>query len=221
MNAMEHNLRTASNTDMLAETNHRIANHLALLAGMVQLQASAVAKGPDMFTKTQVRGMLQETAGKIVGIGNMHRRLAHRAGDDELDLGAHLIESTHQLVSHLALDSRVTISERLERDCMVTPEQAQTVILIAGEIVMNAVKHAHPAGLPVAIAVSCSRNSDGGIVVEAGDDGVGLPEGFNTKTGGGLGLRLIRSLADKIHASLQIESDALGLSYRLRIPPHA
>jgi two-component sensor histidine kinase len=221
MNAIESGLGVIANTDMLAETNHRIANHLALLAGMVQLQASAVAKGPDMFTKAQVRGMLQETAGKIVGIGNMHRRFAHHAGDVDLDLGAQLIESTHQLVSHLSLDARVMISERLEGDCLVTPEQAQTVVLIAGEIVMNAVKHAHPAGLPVAIAVSCERNADGGITIEIGDDGVGFPEGFDTETGGGLGLRLIRSLADKIHATLQIESDALGLSYRLRIPPRA
>ncbi|HEY1707303.1 MAG TPA: sensor histidine kinase [Rhizomicrobium sp.] len=221
MNAMENSLRLVSNTDMLAEANHRIANHLALLAGMVQLQASAVAKGPDLFTKAQVRGMLQETAGKIVGIGNMHRRFAYRAGEQELDLATHLIESTHQLVSHLSLDARVTISERLERNCTVTPEQAQTIVLIAGEIVMNAVKHAHPTGLPVAIAVCCARNADDSITVEVGDDGVGFPEDFDAETGGGLGLRLIRSLAQKINATLQIESDALGLSYRLRIPPHA
>jgi two-component sensor histidine kinase len=209
----------ASNTDLLAEANHRIANHLALLSGMVQMQASALAKGPDLYTRAQVKGMLQETAGKIVGIGNMHRRFAHSAGDEEFDLSTHLIECTHQLVSHLALDKRVAIKERLEKNCFVTPDQAQTIVLIVGEILMNAVKHAHPTGLPISLEICCARSKDGGIVVEVGDDGVGFPEGFDAKTDGGLGLRLIRSLADKLNARLDIESDSLGLQFRLRIPP--
>jgi two-component sensor histidine kinase len=211
--------RVASNTDLLAEANHRIANHLSLLAGMVQLQMSALSRGPDMLSRTQVRGLLQETAGKIVGIGNMHRRFAHSSGEDELDLGAHLIECTHLLVSQLSLDRKVSIVERLDSGCMVTPDDAQTLVLIAGEILMNAVKHAHPTGLSVAISISCSRSADGSIVLEVGDDGVGLPENFDHTKDGGLGLKLIRSLADKMHAQLQIESDSLGLSYRLRLPP--
>jgi len=218
MAALENTVRLASNTDLLAEANHRIANHLSLLAGMVQMQASAVAKGPEQFTRAEVRGLLQETAGKIVGIGNMHRRLAHTAGADDIELGGHLIECMHQLVSHLGLENRVGFVERLENNCLVTPDQAQTLVLITGEILMNAVKHAHPAGLRTCMSVSCSRNSDGSITVEICDDGVGFPENFDLERGGGLGLRLIRSLADKLNAKLEIDSDSLGLSFRLRIP---
>jgi two-component sensor histidine kinase len=210
----------ASNTDLLAEANHRIANHLALLSGMVQMQASALTRGPDMYTRAQVKGMLQETAGKIVGIGNMHRRFAHSAGDEDLDLSTHLIECTHQLVSHLALDSRIAMKERLEKNCFVSPDQAQTIVLIVGEILMNAVKHAHPTGLPISLEICCARTRDGGIVLEVGDDGVGFPEGFDAETDGGLGLRLIRSLSEKLNARLDIESDSLGLQFRLRIPPN-
>src|SRR5262245_28154894 len=101
--------------DLLAEANHRIANHLTLLASMVQLQASAVAKGPETFSRAEVRGMLQEAAGKIIGVGNLHRRFSHHAPESDLDLGGYLIECAKHLVGQLGLDSKIYISERLER----------------------------------------------------------------------------------------------------------
>jgi len=205
--------------DLVAESNHRIANHLSLLVGMVQLQASHVAKGPDLFTKTEVRGMLQETAGKIISIGNFHRQLAQRPNMARCDLGAQIIEYARELTHSLSLGHRVSIVERVERGCDVTPEQAQTAMLLVGEIVMNAIKHAHPTGLPVAISVSCGRNADGSIDLEVADDGVGLPENFDPKACTGLGMRLIRTLCEKLDAGLEIESDSLGLTFRMRIPP--
>ncbi|HEY1631029.1 MAG TPA: sensor histidine kinase [Rhizomicrobium sp.] len=205
--------------DLVAESNHRIANHLSLLVGMVQLQASYVAKGPETFTKTEVRGMLQETAGKIISIGNFHRRMAQRPAMECCDLGTRIIEYTKELIHSLALGAKLSLVERIGRGCDVTPEQAQTAMLVVGEIVMNAIKHAHPTGLPVAIAVTCERNHDGSVSLEVADDGIGLPENFDPMTSTGLGMRLIRSLCNKLDAGLEIESDSLGLTFRMRIPP--
>lgn len=204
--------------DLLAESNHRIANHLSLLVGMVQLQAAHVAKGPETFTKTEVNGLLRETAGKIISIGSFHRRLAHKGDSGRCDLGAHIIEYSKEMISSLALSHRLSIAERIEGGCIVTPEQAQTVMLIVGEIVMNALKHGHPTGLPVGISIACGRNADGSISLDVADDGIGFPEGFDPAKQGGLGFRLIRSLSDKLGAMLDVESDSLGVSFHLRIP---
>jgi two-component sensor histidine kinase len=205
--------------DLIAESNHRIANHLSLLAGMVQLQAAHVAKGPDMFTRTEVGGLLRETAGKIVSVSHLHRKLAHGTGWSAVDLGTYLIEYSHELLSSLSLGNKVSIVERVESGCSVTPEQAQTAMLIVGEVVMNAIKHAHPTGIPVAISLGCRRGRIGGVVLDITDDGVGLPENFDPQKSGGLGLKLIRSLAEKMGARLEIESDSLGLGFCLHIPP--
>ncbi len=205
--------------DLIAEANHRIANHLSLLVGMVQLQSAQIAKGPDMFTRTEVRGMLQETASKLVSVGHLHRKLAYNAGLTEVDLGAYLIEYSHELLTSLSLGGRVSVVERVESGCHVTPERAQTAMLIVGEIVMNALKYAHPTGIPIAISLSCRRGRDGGVVLDVADDGVGLPENFDPQKSDGLGLKLIRSLSEKMGATLEIESDSLGLGFCLHIPP--
>ncbi len=67
-----------SGLDLLREADHRIANHLSLLAGMVQAQAGAVGRGPASLTRDEVRGLLQAAAGKIVSVGHLHRRLAYQ-----------------------------------------------------------------------------------------------------------------------------------------------
>ena len=204
-------------SELLTESNHRIANHLSLLAGLVQMHASAVAKGPQVFDRLQVRAMLQETAGKIVSVGHFHRKLAHRIDAGELGLASYLIGYFNDLVWSLSIDGQISVVERLESGCNVSPECAQTLMLIVGEIAMNALKHAHPAGLPTCISLSCTHSGDA-VIVEVADDGVGLPEAFDVQCDGGLGLQLIRSLSAKLNAELQIESDCLGLTFRLRLP---
>jgi two-component sensor histidine kinase len=207
--------------DLLREANHRIANHLSLIVGMVHAQASGVARGPEMLTRTQVRELLQETAGKIVSVSHMHRHLADRANTQAIDLGNYLLENVTSLISSLGLGARARVVHRLDKDCAVTPDQAQAIGLILSEIVMNAVKHAHPTGIPVQISISCRKLDSGALAVEIGDDGVGLPEGFDWKKGGGVGFMLIRSLAEKLGTELYVESDALGTVFLLTMPPVA
>jgi len=202
----------------LDEVNHRVANHLALLAGLIQTQAAAVAKGPAQFAREDVRGMLREVAGKVVGVSQLHRRLATMQGGETIDLGDYLIECSQALVKSLVPAGHVGIVHRIDAHCPAKVEQVQTVSLIVGEVIMNAIKHAHPTGIPVEISIYCGRNSSGRKVVEVADDGVGLPENFDPGTQGGAGLRLIRQLAASIHAELNIESDSLGTRFRICLP---
>ncbi|HEX3810416.1 MAG TPA: sensor histidine kinase [Rhizomicrobium sp.] len=207
--------------DFLAEANHRIANHLSMLAGMVQLRAAAVGRGPEILDRGEVRGMLRETAGRIVSVGNLHRKMAHVANGENIDLGNYLIGNSMEVISTLALSDRVGVVERIEKDCFISPDRAALVGLIVSEIIMNAIKHAHPSGVPIQISLGCGKTSDGGILVDVSDDGVGLPEGFDPATQGGLGFRLIRSLAEKLGAALRTESDSLGLCFQLKLPAGA
>jgi two-component sensor histidine kinase len=76
--------------------------------------------------------------------------------------------------------------------------------LALSEIVTNAVKYAHPTGLPVEISIASVAASDGGLVLEIADAGVGL--------------KLLRSLVERCDGQLAIRSDALGLTYVIRLP---
>src|ERR1700744_4689948 len=112
-----------SEPDMLREANHRISNHLSLLASMVQIQAGGGARGAGPFPRTQVQALLRETAAKIVAVGHLHRRLSQQASRSVVNLCDYLTESCTTLVSSLSLGERVSLVHRLTASCNVTPEQ--------------------------------------------------------------------------------------------------
>ena len=99
------------------------------------------------------------------------------------------------------------------------PDRMIPLGIMTSELVMNAVKHAHPTGIPVQISIGCRREANGRFTIEVGDDGVGLPEGSDAGMKGGIGFRLIRSLAQSLDAQLRIESDPLGLAFLITLPP--
>ncbi len=215
-----HTLEPNSDTQitMLREANHRIANHLSLLASTVQIQVSGLAKGPASLTRDEVRRMMQEVTSKIITLGHLHRRLADKPHDNDVDLGDYLIECSTNLVSALSLSKQVHLIHRLDTNCHIPTERVQPIALLMSEIMMNAVKHAHPTGIPVQLLFCCRRAGDGGLVLEISDDGVGLPEGFDPERDGGIGFKLIRALSEKLGARLHVESDSLGTSFRLTLP---
>ena len=214
-----HTPPSAAEFNLLREANHRISNHLSVLLSMIKMQASAAARGPETLKREDVVAMLNETAGKVVSVGHLHRRLAAVPDADTIDLSGFLIESCTHLTDILDLAGRVRPVQRLDVDCRVTPEQAQQIGLLVNEVIMNAVKHAHPTGLPVAISIGCHNGPDGRVLLTIADDGVGLPEDYDLRKPSGVGFRLIRSLADGLKADLAIESDSLGLAFRLKLPP--
>jgi two-component sensor histidine kinase len=207
-------------TVLIRETSHRVANQLTMLANLVQAQAIGAGKGPAKYSRDQVQAMLREVASKVIMVGHLHRRLADGPGERQIDLADYLVSSSNALVKSLALEGRVIVVHRLGESCQIGSDQAQIIALIIAEIIMNAVKHAHPTGVPVEISMRCDRDAQGRIAVGIEDDGIGFPEGFDPRNSGGVGFRLMRVLAASIDAGLDIESDSLGARFQLTLPVH-
>jgi two-component sensor histidine kinase len=208
----------ATSPDTLsAEADHRIGNNLALIAAMLRLQANDVGRRSSMIPVEEARGLLAETAARIEAVGRLHRQLSGTGTDALVDVGEYLREITASIVASLAAPGMATISFDLRPSCALHANQVLPLGLIVGEVVSNALKYAHPTGLPTSITIGCGR-SKGGIVVEIADDGVGLPEGFDARTSGGLGLRLIRSLAEQLGAKVVFSSAPLGMRFTLTVP---
>jgi len=202
--------------ELVREANHRIANHLTLLSSMIQLQIDALKAGSGMMSREAAADQLRAAIARIVAIASLHRRLTG-AADDLIELGEFLSGTRAELLLSLAVGDRLRIEEAIAPGCAVTSEQASTLSLVLGEIVVNALKYAKPAGEAVVVRLSCMRGTDA-VVVEIGDDGVGLPEGFDEARHGGVGFRLMRSLVQKIGARLDYRSGPQGLGFRIAVP---
>jgi two-component sensor histidine kinase len=203
--------------DMAAEANHRIANSLTLLVSMVRMQAISVHKKAEGYSNAEVRLLLDGIAARINTIGQLHRILSRSANDSVISLKPHLHDVTDALVAALSSGEQSVKVVHTGGDCLVMMRQVQPIVLILCEIFINAMKYAHPSGVPLILMVDCTTTSDGQLILTISDDGVGLPESFDAKTGGGMGFKVMRSLAAEIGASLDIRSTHLGLSFRLSL----
>ena len=208
----------AANGDLeLAEANHRIANSLALVSGLLRSQASAAVRERRSFSSAEVSGLLLEAAVRIETVGRLHGRLAR--ADAGLGLSELVREVAESIVDSLAGPTLARLTLQLDPCCVAPPRSGLPIALAVGELVTNSLKYAHPTGVPVEIGVVCGADAAGALLIEVSDDGVGLPEGFDPMTSDGFGLRLLRTLAEQMGATLTFEAPGIGLIVRLQFPP--
>jgi len=204
--------------DLVAEANHRIANSLSVLVGMVRMQAVSVKRSTESFSNAEVRHLLDGIAARINTISQLHRILSRAGSEGVISLKPHLHDVADALVGALSSPEQAVKVMHTGSDCMVQMRHVQPIVLMLCEIFINALKYAHPTGVPLIMLVDCSVSGDGRLVLTISDDGVGLPEGFDPAQSGGMGLKVMRSLAAEVGGELQIQSTHLGLSFRLSLP---
>jgi two-component sensor histidine kinase len=213
-------LTHASPADVLiGESNHRIANNLTLIAGLLRLQAADLAKAGATLSAEDACLLLQEVGGRIETVGRLHRLLADAGRGERLDLHQFLHDIAVAAIGSMSRAGDMTLGPAMGDVCAIPAQQALPVGFVVGELVTNAVKYAHPAGVRGSIELSCHARPEGAILIQIADDGVGLPEDFDPRRDGGLGLRMVRMLADQLGANLAFESTGIGLAVRLLIPP--
>lgn len=208
-----------SQCDLIAEADHRIANHLALINAMVRLKAADLAKQSTEPTRGAVRLLLEGVRAQIGAVSRLHRSLSSNARRQSVDLGEHL----HEACAPFALDmpGEIILVEDFRPGCDVRPDQILPLIQIVTEVVINALKHSQAIGEVGRIVVSCRRDEGGMVRIEVVDDGRGLPANVDPATNGGLGFRLLRLRAKRLGAAIEFEPAAPGLRFRLTLGPGA
>lgn len=200
------------------EADHRIANNLGLIVSLLRLRARAVVQRPGKMERAEVSTLLEDIAARVETVAGLHRMLSHSYRNALVDLDAYLRELCASLTTSLSSNAQVQLSHHTEETCVLPPDQVLTVGMLVSELTTNSVKYAHPTGLPVKIDITCRSAAMGNLVVEVADDGIGLPENFDPMVDGGLGLRVVRSLAAQLAGTIKFHSSPLGTRVQLEMP---
>jgi two-component sensor histidine kinase len=203
----------------LAEADHRIANNLASLSGAIRLQRNAISKRGKSLTASEACRLLDDISARIEVTAKLHKSLALAVDGDGVNLGNFLREIA-EMIGTLGGEGKMNLAVNHSGEGYIEPRHALHAGLITAELLTNAVKYAHPTGIPVTVHLHCETRDDGSFLVAVTDDGVGFPENFDPATDGGLGFALMRALANGLNAELQFEHDSLGVRARLVRPKH-
>lgn len=197
----------------VVEAHHRVANSFAAVAAAIRLQAHDDARVKRLRGPAQVRELLEEVACRIESAAHLHRLLAHAEPGSDLDLSSYLLTVATGVVDSNWTE-RVALESKLEAGCVLPPDAALALAMVVSELVTNALKYAHPAGVPGKITVGCKR-VEAGVLVYVADDGVGLPEGMVAEAATSMGFRLIHALARQIRAQVRVVEPGIGLRVEL------
>lgn len=186
---------------LLGEIHHRVKNNLAVISGLLFLQAEKTE------TKTG-RNLLQQSQGRINSMAIVHELLYENHNFSSIDPGKYI----EQLITHIssnlsARDKNITTNIHTG-DMQLDMNIAIPCALIINELLTNAYKYAFPERDEGTIDVRIYREEDSKVnVIEVVDDGVGIPDSQIAGDGEeGLGMHLVRILTQQLRGELSISN---------------
>jgi len=168
---------------LLRELHHRVKNNLQVVMSLLALQAQRSKGDPKAY--------FQESQRRLAAIAKMHQHLYLLSDVAALSLVPYLRELAGEIAAAHGCDEHVEIVVRGD-DVSVALDQATAIVLMAGEVMSNAFKHAYRDGRQGRLSVQVTR-LEGGARIEIEDDGPGFAEG--NVPSDSLGMLLIRNLA--------------------------
>ena len=178
---------------LLQEVQHRVANSLQIIASVLLQSARRVVS-------EETRSHLHDAHSRVMSIATIQHQLAVSDLED-VDLRSYFTQLCESLGASMIRDhaqQSILVDVDASR---VTADVSVSLGLIVTELVINALKHAFPAGRAGRITVRYQSNGPRWML-SVGDDGVGMP-GASTPAKPGLGTSIVEALARQLHAGVE------------------
>ncbi|MEQ8525452.1 PAS domain S-box protein [Gracilimonas sp.] len=193
---------------LLSEIHHRVKNNLAVVSGMMQLQAF------DEKDET-LRNKLYDSVVRIKTMATVHELLYQSQSFSNLEFSDTLKNLVQNVSETLQTSSNICV----EIDCepiRLNINQAIPASLIVNEVLTNAYKHAFPDAMSGTIMFTLSEKNNW-ISIEITDDGVGFNPDLTLDELKSLGTHLIKVLSEQINATYKYENrkDSKGTCFHL------
>lgn len=194
---------------LVREVNHRVANSLALVGAMVNLQMNSISDEAG-------RSALAEMQNRLYAVAMVHKRLYTSDAVDTVEL--------HDYLSGLLEHLRTTLSEHERGNTLhvelmplvCATDFAVNLGIVVTEWVTNAYKYAYPTGGGEIRVRLHSLPSEFGELIVA-DDGVGM-NAVSPIRGTGLGTRIVKSMAQSLDGTIDVMPGNIGTTFRLIFP---
>jgi two-component sensor histidine kinase len=145
----------------------------------------------------------------------LHEHLYRSENLDKIHLAGYL-RSLSSIVLSTISGHRVRLHLNLE-ECDSTIETALPIGLIVNELLTNSIKYAFPDQGEGDITLSLNKEENQMYALMVGDNGIGLPAGFNLDTEDSLGMFIVKLLVEQLDGTITINSQD-GSTFIIRFP---
>ena len=184
---------------LLEELEHRIANSLQIIASIILLKAKAVQS-------EETRLHLHDAHKRVMSIAAVQRQLHASGTTGPIQIAPYLTGLCEALTTSMIGDTRPISLKVVGEEGTATSRQAESLGLIATELVMNALKHAFPDDRAEGRITVAYQTAGTNWKLSVSDDGIGKPDGVFAQPKIGLGTGIVKALAQQLGA--QVETSA-------------
>lgn len=197
------------NAVLFRELQHRVANNMAFVVGLMRLQRRAITAGRE-----DPAVVLEQAEKRLQNMGRVHRRLYDPKSSEE-PLSVYLEALARDVIEAAGIkgiDLKVAVDDAIKLDLT----RLMSLSLLINELLTNALKHAFLDGGGGVIGLRLG-GSGTAIALEVSDDGKGI--GAPDKTAAGsLGMSIIQSLVAQLDGRLSWPSCTVGTTARVEFP---
>jgi two-component sensor histidine kinase len=175
------------------ESDHRLLNGLQMIASLLSLQSRE-------SLNAEIAAQLAIAANRVATIGRVHRRLHSFDGVPAVAFKHYLEDLCSDFSAMLPSQQRAEQVIVVEGSEISLPTATGIPLgFIVNELITNAAKYGK--GL---ITVRLAPNPGKGYALSVSNDGPTLPEGFDPAACNGLGMKIVRSLVERIGGELHV-----------------
>ncbi len=180
---------------LFRELQHRVKNSLTIIFSMISLKMNKTKN-------SEANELLKDIGTRVRALAELYELLYENNIYTNIRLDIYLEKVTAFITS---MADNITIQMDFEET--YSPfKDASTIGLILTELVTNAVKHAFPNNRSGTIEIFLKTDIEG-IVLEVADNGIGLPEKFNTIKDSSIGFEMITSMVKQLDGTLEYDSN--------------
>ena len=190
---------------LLQEMQHRVANSLQIIAGILLLKARTVQS-------EETRLHLMDAHQRVMSVAAVQQQLLASSHGEPIEIGPYLSRLCETLAASMTDDSRPISLKVQAEGGTASSAEAVSIGLIVTELVINAFKHAFVGDRTAGLLVVAYEATETGWRLAVSDNGIGKPKGHLNleKTTPGLGTIIVEALAKQLDARVEVVRNPHG-----------
>lgn len=197
---------------LIREVHHRVKNNMTIVSSLLNLQEEAIQKPEDAILA------FRNSNNRIFAMALVHNELYNASDYTKVDMNLYLHNLTDSIQSHNTMPPGVHLIIACA-DISLALDTAISCGLIYNELITNSLRHAFPDRRTGYIKIRLQRSTKG-LQLSVADNGVGLPDDYDSVRPLSLGLSLVKILVDQLGGTLE-RVDPPETGFCIEIPDRA
>jgi len=181
---------------LLIESNHRIKNNLASIEGLIMISLNTV-------TNEEAKRILLDSLTRISGVKTLYDHLLVQNEFEMVSSEKYITSLVEKITKLFNVNESISISLNI-KDFKLSSKQMFSIGIVINELITNIAKYAF-SDKNGNINLFCMLE-EGKVIIEAIDDGRGLPEDFDINKTTGFGIALIKMIVRQFDGTFDMVS---------------